>query len=198
LRFTLAIVGLIAGYTWVLAPRTPPAVAHVVTVAVLALCFWRATRTGEWGLRLAEFLPALKAAMWVTALAVALIFAAGWATGTLQERWRWSSLAFLVPWAAGQQLALQTVLLREAQAVSGRRRGIALAALVFGALHLPNPFLAPVTLVAALVWCFLYDRHPNWLPLAFSHALATLVILHSFDDDVTGRLRVGYAYLLLE
>jgi hypothetical protein len=136
--------------------------------------------------------------VWVTAAAVALIYAAGWAAGTLQPRWRWTSLAFLVPWAAGQQFALQTVLLKEAQAVSGRRGGIVLAALVFGALHLPNPFLAPVTLVAALVWCFLYDRHPNWLPLAFSHALATLAILHSFDEDTTGRLRVGYAYLLLD
>jgi membrane protease YdiL (CAAX protease family) len=198
LSFALAIVVLIAGYTWVLAPRTPRVVEHFVTFAVLGLCAWRAARTGEWGLRRSELWPALRAAVWVTAAAVALIYAAGWAAGTLQQRWRWSSLAFLVPWAAGQQLALQTVLLREAQAVSGRRRGIALAALVFGALHLPNPFLAPVTLVAALVWCLLYDRHPNWLPLAFSHALATLVILHSFDDGVTGRLRVGYAYLLLD
>ena len=198
MKFTLAIVALIAGYTWVLASRTPRMVEHFVTLAVLALCAWRAVRTGEWGLRRSQFLPALWASVWVTAAAVALIHTAGWAAGTLQPRWRWSSLAFLVPWAAGQQLALQTVLLREAQAVSGRRKGIALAALVFGALHLPNPFLAPVTLVAALVWCFLYDRHPNWLPLAFSHALATLVILHSFDANVTGRLRVGYAYLLLD
>jgi membrane protease YdiL (CAAX protease family) len=198
LKFTLAIVALIAGYTWVLASRTPREVAHVVTFAVLALCAWRAARTGEWGLRRSEFLPALKAAVWVTAVAVAVIYASGWAAGTLQQRWRWTSLALLVPWAAGQQFALQTVLLREAQTVAGRRRGIALAALVFGALHLPNPFLAPVTLVAALVWCFLYDRHPNWLPLAFSHALSTFVILHSFDDSVTGRLRVGAAYLLLD
>jgi len=198
LKFTLAIVAVIAGYTWVLASRTPREVAHVVTFAVLALCAWRPARRGEWGLRRPEFLPALRAAVWVTAAAVALISASGWAAGTLQQRWRWTSLAFLVPWAAGQQFALQTVLLREAQAVSGRRRGIALAALVFGALHLPNPFLAPVTLVASLVWCLLYDRHPNWLPLAFSHALSTLAILHSFDDDVTGHLRVGYAYLLLD
>jgi CAAX prenyl protease-like protein len=198
LKFTLAIVALIAGYTWVLAPRTPRVTEHFVTAAVLGLCAWRAARTGEWGLRRSHFLPAVWAALWVTAVAGALIHAAGMAAGTLQPRWRWTALAFLVPWAAGQQFALQTVLLREAQAVCGRRKGIVLAALVFGALHLPNPFLAPVTLVAALVWCFLYDRHPNWLPLALSHALATLVILHSFDDGVTGRLRVGYAYLQLK
>ena len=198
MKFSLALVALIAGYTWVLAPRTPRVLEHLVTLAVLGLCGWRAARTGEWGLRRSEFWPALRAAVWVTAAAVSLIYAAGWAAGTLQPRWRWTSLAFLVPWAAGQQFALQTVLLREAQAVAGRRKGIVLAALVFGALHLPNPFLAPVTLVAALVWCSLYDRHSNWLPLALSHALATLVILHSFDDSITGRLRVGYAYLQLD
>src|SRR5258706_6515549 len=51
LRFTLPIVALIAGYTWVLAPRTPHWVSPLVTLIVLGLSMWRARRTGEWGLR---------------------------------------------------------------------------------------------------------------------------------------------------
>jgi len=102
-----------------------------------------------------------------------------------------------VPWAAGQQFALQIVLLREAQAATSRGKGIALAAAVFGALHLPNPFLAPVTLVAAAVWCWIYDRHPNLVPLALSHALCTLAIIYCLDPTLTGHLRIGYAYLQL-
>ena len=54
------------------------------------------------------------------------------------------------------------------------------------------------TLLAAFLWCFLYDRHPNWLPLALSHALSSLAILASLDPGLTGRLRVGYSYLLLD
>ena len=49
----------------------------------------------------------------------------------------------------------------------------------------------------ALAWCWIYDRHPNMLPLALSHALLTLAILYAFDEGMTGHLRVGAAYLSL-
>ena len=97
----------------------------------------------------------------------------------------------LIPWGLGQQFALHTVFLREAQATLSRPAGIWLAALMFAALHLPNPFLTLMTGLGALAWCWIYDRHPNLLPLALSHALLTLAILYAFDDAITGRLRVG-------
>ena len=54
-----------------------------------------------------------------------------------------------------------------------------------------------MTFAGALAWCWIYDRHPNLLPLALSHALLTLAILCAFDEAVTGHLRVGAAYLRL-
>jgi membrane protease YdiL (CAAX protease family) len=69
------------------------------------------------------------------------------------------------------------------------------AALAVAALHLPNPFLTLGTFVAAVAWCWIYERHPNVVPLALSHAALTLVILCVMDDAMTGRLRVGVAYL---
>lgn len=199
MRFTLPILAIILGYTWVLAPVTPGATAHLVTLAVLGLAGWRAARTGEWGLRRPELLRAIPGAMAFTVPAVAAVYLAGSLAGTLQDREsRGAELAFLVAWAAGQQFALQTVLLREAQAATSRRMGVVMAAVVFGVLHLPNPFLAPVTLLAALAWCWMYDRHPNWLPLALSHALLTVAILYCLDPRLTGRLRIGRAYLSLE
>jgi membrane protease YdiL (CAAX protease family) len=71
------------------------------------------------------------------------------------------------------------------------------AALLFGAVHLPNPFLSSMTAAAALLWCWLYDRYPNIIPLALSHALGTLAVLYAFDDGITGRLRIGAGYLRL-
>ena len=52
-----------------------------------------------------------------------------------------------------------------------------------------------MTFAGALAWCWIYDRHPNLLPLALSHALLTLAILCAFDEAITGHLRVGAAYL---
>jgi membrane protease YdiL (CAAX protease family) len=101
----------------------------------------------------------------------------------------------LVVWGGAQQWILQTVILREAQRTTSRRAGVAVAALLFAALHLPNPFLFAVTLGGALGWCAIYDRYPNVLPLALSHALVTLAILYAFDDAITGGLKTGAAYL---
>ena len=52
-----------------------------------------------------------------------------------------------------------------------------------------------MTFAGALAWCWIYDRHPNLLPLSLSHALLTLAILRAFDPARTGHLRVGMAYL---
>ena len=52
-------------------------------------------------------------------------------------------------------------------------------AILFGAIHLPNPILAPVTAVAGYIWCRLYEGSPNLFTLAASHAwLATMLMTH--------------------
>jgi membrane protease YdiL (CAAX protease family) len=196
--FTVSIVLVVLTYTWVAEPIAPRWVRQVPAVVVIALAIWRALRTGEWGLKRSAFLPALQWAAALTAAAVLVMALASWQLGTWHDRRDLlGNLAVLIPWGLGQQFALQTVLLREAQTVVSPRTAIWLAAVVFSVLHLPNPFLAPVTFVGALAWCWIYDRHPNVIPLGLSHAVATLAILYAFDDTITGRLRVGRAYLML-
>jgi hypothetical protein len=156
---------------------------------------WRAVRTGEWGVRRSALVPALGWAAALTAAGALGIYLAGVRLGTWHSRADpWGNLLVLLPWSLGQQFALHTVLLREAQSTVSRSAGIWLAALMFAALHLPNPFLTVMTGLGALAWCWIYDRCPNLLPLALSHALLTLAILYAFDDAITGRLRVGSAY----
>jgi membrane protease YdiL (CAAX protease family) len=106
-------------------------------------------------------------------------------------------IVWLIGWGFAQQGLLQTMFLREAQAVTSRGAGIALAAALFGVLHLPNPLLTVVTVTAALGWCAIYDRHPNVLPLALSHAAGTLILVWAPGDAAAGRLHVGAAYLRL-
>jgi membrane protease YdiL (CAAX protease family) len=195
--FTLAIFGIVLGYTWLVEPRTPQSFAAVPVTLILLLAVWRNLRTQEWGVRWNALVPGLAATTAFTLPLILVLLAAGAASGTLHERRdSLGSLTSLVLWGAAQQWVLQTVVLRELQAAGSRRSGLVAAPLLFAALHLPNPLLTALTLVGALGWCAIYDRYPNVLPLALSHALGTLALLHAFDPALTGGLRVGYAYLM--
>jgi membrane protease YdiL (CAAX protease family) len=194
--FSLSILAIVLIFTWVLAPIAPPWATAGAVALVLGLATARAVSAGEWGIRRSALLPALGWSAALTVTGALGIYLAGSLLGTWHDRGDlWTNLAVLIPWALGQQFALQTVFLREAQATVSRPAGVWIAALMFAILHLPNPFLTLMTGLGALAWCWIYDRYPNLLPLALSHALLTLAILYAFDDALTGRLRVGLAYL---
>lgn len=194
--FTLATLATILVYTWVFQPRGVPVSAAGTIVVVLAA--WSSLRSGVWGLSLRAFIPCLRAAALFTIPAVIVVLAAGWALGTLHvQDSLLPNFAVLVAWGGAQQWVLQTVVLREVQRLTSGRKSIALAAFLFALVHLPNPLLTLMTFVGALGWCTIFTRYPNLVPLALSHAAATLALLSAFDDRVTGRLRTGYAYLEL-
>jgi membrane protease YdiL (CAAX protease family) len=189
----------VLGYVWLVEGTLPRAFVRVPIALVVALTVLYNLRHHEWGFSA----PTLPASLWrtlaVTLVMVLAVLGAGAALGTLHDRRDFlGSLAPLVLWGGAQQWVLQTVVLREAQRATSPRRGILVAALLFGAIHLPNPFLAPVTAAAALVWCRLYDRYGNIIPLALSHGLGTLALRYAFDDAITGRLRIGASYLRLD
>lgn len=196
--FTAGMLAAILSYTWLLEPRLPRAFVALPGAIVLAFGAWHALRTGEWGLSPAALRPGFRAATLFTVPAVLMLLAAGAATGSLHaRRVSLGSFAALVVWGGAQQWVLQTVVLREAQRVTSLRAGVLMAALLFAGVHLPNPFLAAMTFAGALAWCAIYDRYPNIVPLGLSHSIATLAILYAFDDALTGRLRIGHAYLRL-
>jgi hypothetical protein len=211
--FSVAIVAIVLAYTWLVAPVAPRWTATAVGALVLALAIGPALKTGEWGLRRSALLPALWRVAAFTAAAALGLYLAGTRLGTWHNRGLTvGELALLFLWGLGQQFVLQTVILREmtvrlkpdttdtttnTSANTSVFGACIAAALVFATLHLPNPFLGAVTFAGALSWCWIYSRYPNVLPLALSHALLTVVILYAFDDRVTGRLRVGAAYLAL-
>ena len=195
--FTLAILGTILLYTWILAPRGVP--VAVPAIAVLVLTAWSALRSRISGLTLREFVPALRATLFFTLPAVLVVLGAGALMGTLHDPGGLvEKVAVLVPWGGAQQWVLQTVVLREARQRTSPAWSVVLAALLFALVHLPNPLLMLMTFIGALGWCAIFIRHPNILPLAGSHAVATLALLAAFDDGLTGRLRIGVAYLMLQ
>lgn len=198
MSFTIPIVATVVIYIWFLDSIAPAWLRPLPTVVVLGLAIWRALKTGEWGVDPKALVPAMREATVLTLSAVGSFALAGMGLETLHARDNpLGDLAFLLLWGGGQQLVLQTVVFREAETIS-RRHAPWLAASIFAGLHLPNPFLTAVTFIGGFFWCRIFARHPNILPLALSHALATLAILVSFDETVTGRLRVGASYLQLD
>jgi hypothetical protein len=197
--FTIPIVATVLIYIWFLDPVAPSWLGPVPTIVVLGLAAWRALRTGEWGVHRNALMPATREATVLTLSAAGAFALAGMMLETLHARENpLGDLAFLLLWGGGQQFVLQTVVFREAEATISPGHAPLLAACIFALVHLPNIFLSAVTFIGALFWCRIFARYPNILPLALSHALATLAILVSFDQDVTGRLRVGASYLQLD
>jgi membrane protease YdiL (CAAX protease family) len=198
MSFTFVILAVILGDIWYLDPRLPRAFVGVPVGVVAGLGVWHAAKSGEWGFEWRALLPGLRAAAVVTIPAVMTILLAGASLGTLHDRRDFlGSLGRLTVWGGAQQWILQTVVLHEARHAISNRWGILLAATLFAAVHLPNPFLTALTFGGGIVWCAIYVRYPNIIALALSHGLATLAILYSFDEAITGRLRIGYSYLQL-
>ena len=194
--FTLATVAVVFAWTWYLEPLAPTKAVVIIALAVVALTTAHDARHGGWGFDWRAFRPGMVKVLMVTLPAAALIIGAGAVLGTLHDRRDFlGSFAALACWGLAQQWVLQTMILAEAQRRTSDRAGIWIAAAIFGVIHLPNPFLSVITFAGALLWCRIYDRHPNILPLAVSHALGTLAILYAFDGDITGRLRIGLSYL---
>ena len=195
--YSLAIVAIILGYTWVADPLVdvPGPWVLLPVVVIIALCIAHNRKSRDWGFSRRAVLPALLWSIGLTVPLVAALWFIGHAMGPAPIR-RAPALDCLsvMVWGGAQQFVLQTVLLRESQAAAGRG-AVLLAAAIFATLHLPNPFLVIVTFTGGLAWCWIYSRHPNIAPLAISHGAATVVILMSFDPAVTGGLRTGWHYL---
>jgi hypothetical protein len=194
--FTAAIAAIILGYTWVAAPlvsvRGPWLALPVVLVIGLAIAHNR--RTHDWGFNAKAFWPALVWSALLTAVCGGILWWAGRRVGPPPQRDApLLDFLYVVVWGGAQQFVLQTVVLREAQSRAGRA-AVPLAAAIFAAFHLPNPFLVIVTGAGGLIWCAIYARYPNIVPLAFSHAAATVIILMSFNASVTNALRTGWRY----
>ena len=195
---TVVIICAVLLQAWFLADRLPRGAVLIPAGLIVALTIRYDIRHREWGFDRHALIPGLIRALAATLLLGIAVLAAGAFLGTLHDRRDFlGTLGPLILWGGAQQWVLQTVVLREAQRATSRRRGIVIAALLFGAIHLPNPFLAPVTAAAGLLWCWLYDRYPSIIPLALSHALGTTAVLYAFTPEMTGRLRIGASYLRL-
>lgn len=156
----------------------------------------RGETLSDLGFRSDNFLSACRLLVLPTALAVLVILLTSWLTNHTvfagQIRVRYFSLPL---WALLQQYVLNGFINRRAQLAFGSGvKSVALVAVVFAVLHLPNPLLALLTLIGGLIWAVAYQRQPNLFALALSHALVSLTLALNISPDLLNSLRVGFKY----
>ena len=192
---------LIAG--WVVLPfaGNSKLVAAVPVGLAFALMLFSHRERGETardvGWRLDNFWHAARLLALPVLAAAIVIVGAGWLLNSLRfdgrQMMEWA--AWLPLWGLMQQYVLQGFVNRRAQLALGRGwRSVLLVALVFALLHLPNPLLTAATFAGGLVWAYVYQRAPNLLALAISHALMSLLLAASLPPALIRSLRVGIKY----
>ena len=194
--FTLLLL-----YLWWIAPQNSPplsleGLALLVTIAVTSS---RLHGDGplELGFRLDNPGRSAREVGFATLVAALLIVAAG---AVASGGFRLHRIPPLSPigypaWALVQQYALQGFVHRRLCNAWGRP-GIAAAgaAVLFGAVHYPNPVLMVSTTVGGFVWSSMYRRASNLYTLALSHGWLGVLVMAVFPPELLHELRVGPTY----
>lgn len=141
--------------------------------------------------------------LWVLAAAVALSALALEISSRLgalhpiygpQPPWR-HAWGYIV-WAIAQEfILLDFVLVRVRRLTSTPGRAIAITALLFAGVHIPNPLLVPLTVVWGWIACWLFLRYRGLFTLGVTHGLLGLVIAIGVPNSIHHHMRVGLGYL---
>lgn len=193
---------------WILSAaggRSKLIVAIPTTLAFVLIVYshiLRRENARDLGFRLDNFLSALKLLVLPMILIAGSSLLIGFFSGSRFDFFRWHAERLIVfqlvlgfGWGFLQQYVLQSFMNRRAQIVWGRgAKSILLTALIFSALHFPNPWLVVVTFVGGLVWAFVYQRQPNLFALALSHSVMTWVLVSTLPPSALNHLRIGLKY----
>jgi len=126
----------------------------------------------------------------VLPLLVAVIVWA-WATGRLYADAALLRALICYPFGAFMQdAAVFVFVLPRAEAAWGQRTGLAATALLFGAVHLPNPLLSPGSVLLVLVLSWGWRRERSLIALALAHGLLGAVC----DKAIHVSMRIGMSW----
>lgn len=203
----ISVVSSMVIAEWAVAATAGLSKMFAVVPAVLAFALMvfshrmRRETLRDLGFRADNFLRALKLLILPVLVFAGFSLIVGWRLGGQINFWRWHANRYLVVqlligflWALAQQYVLQGFLNRRAMIFSSPWASILLVGVIFGALHLPNLWLAVITLLAGAVWAAVYQRAPNLFALAISHAVMTWFMVSTLPPSLLQHLRVGLRY----
>jgi membrane protease YdiL (CAAX protease family) len=99
-------------------------------------------------------------------------------------------------WTFVQQLLMQCFFLsRLLRLIPNPKLAAVVTAVIFAVAHLPNPILAPVTLLWGLAACLLFLCYRNIYTLAIAHAILGVTLTITVPATVHHNMRVGLGYL---
>jgi hypothetical protein len=133
-----------------------------------------------------------------TIVAAVLIFAAailgGFNTSSSTADKLWG-LGRYFAWCLFQEFGLQSFFTNRLFAVLKEPNRTAwVSAMVFGAFHIPNPVLIPVTFVGGYVLTRIFMKHRNLVPLAVAQAVVGSLLAVALPGGWHHGLRVGPGY----
>ena len=203
--------------TWVLIPLQPEPRFLIAlpglftTVLVLNSHRVRRERFDEVGLSLRNFGRALRLLTLPTLLVCLVVMVIGLTAHSFHQTSHFWATVIVVPiWALIQQYMLQAFIFRRicwllaspTAPLEERKRqtrwAIFATAMVFSLAHLPNPMLMFLTLLGALLWSWVYDRAPNLIAPALSHAIISLMLMTSMPPWFLPSMSVGYKHFLYQ
>ncbi len=199
-----ALLEIAIGYVVILAviwtPRPLQRFLWLIAVAALAaMTSLSINGLEEMGLRRGNFLRSLwvvGAAIFVAAAAVVVSGRAHTLhvpTGPLHFIGTFWAYAI---WTFVQQFLMQCFfLLRMLRVMPGPKSAAFSTALLFALAHLPNPVLAPATLLWGFAACLIFLRYRNLYPLGMAHAIFGITIAISIPGPILHNMRVGLGYL---
>ena len=107
----------------------------------------------------------------------------------------WNKAWQYAVWALLQEFILQSFFYVRLESLLGGRRAVWAAALLFAATHVPSPLLTLLSFGGGLLFCEMFRRYRNILPLGLIHAALGLTIAACFPDSLLHHMRVGVGYL---
>jgi hypothetical protein len=143
----------------------------------------------------------LAPSLWILPAAIVLVIVSLLVAkhiGTLHPLYKgdFRHIAGYVLWTLYQQFLLNNLFMPRLTRLLGDENGaVGLAAVLFAAAHLPNVWLAAVTLLWGAVACLLFRRYRNLYALGIAQGLLGICFAVCVPDSISHHLRVGLGYL---
>jgi membrane protease YdiL (CAAX protease family) len=193
---------IILAYIWIIFPLGNQNLTYLGLFFILGLVslssLFHKKSLKAIGLRLDNVASSLKTVGTFTLVCILLLVIGGIFFGSLEFNWEFVPVfLFYLVWAFLQQYTFQTFFnLRFSEVFEKRFASVLASSLVFSAVHFPNPFLLPVTLVVGFFWFWSYLENPNLFVVTFSHALLGSVVRYTLPSFITYNMKVGTLYML--